>query len=371
MEKSEQFMKAIILVLFFFTGVIFLSGCSDLKNNSLPTQPALTVHPPEWTDTTSSGFHGVVLKAEDYDLSTCEKCHAKDFEGGTSSITCFTCHANYPHSSGWKTVTATDFHGKVLAASGWNLQQCQTCHGGDYQGVAAKSNVSCESSGCHVSANGNQKSPESCNTCHGTFQAEASDTLSWAPPRAVNGDTTTTSRGVGAHQQHLDASAPWQPVKCGECHTVPSNVFQSGHLDASASNKVMFNGMTATIVTANGTFVPHPSYDPATQKCSNTFCHGNWKALKSSAPTINQQFYADSVIVGNNYSPQWTGGSSEAACGTCHDLPPKGHALLTGNLAGAKCSSCHQGVVDANNNILNTGLHMNGKIDVFSTERDF
>ncbi|MDE3058046.1 MAG: hypothetical protein KGJ59_08830 [Bacteroidota bacterium] len=299
-----------------FAGIFFLAGCSDLKNNSLPTPPALTVHPPEWSDAASPGFHGVVLGAEHYDWATCGRCHAKNFEGGTSG-------------------------------------------------------VSCEASGCHVSANGTQKSPESCNTCHGSFRAEASDTLSWAPPRAVNGDTITTSRGVGAHQVHVNADASGQRVECKECHTVPTEVFQAGHLDASASAKVVFNGTRAVTVTANGTLVPHPSYDPAALQCSNTFCHGNWKALKSSAPTINQQFYSDSVMVGNNDSPQWTGGASQAACGTCHGLPPQGHVPLAGNLAGAKCSDCHQGVVDANNNILNTGLHMNGKIDVFSTERSF
>ncbi len=72
-------------------------------------------------------------------------------------------------------------------------------------------------------------------------------------------------------------------------------------------------------------------------------------------------------MVGANASPLWTGGSSEAACGTCHALPPTGHIPQT----ITACVNCHSPVVDATGNISDKTLHINGRINAFGTERDF
>jgi hypothetical protein len=111
---------------------------------------------------------------------------------------------------------------------------------------------------------------------------------------------------------------------------------------------------------------PNPSYHYDSLKCSNTFCHGNWKLRKSASR--NQFIYADSVIVGNKFSPLWTGGSSQANCGTtCHNLPPAGHIQYNISV----CSSCHSGIIDNAGNIIDRTKHINGKINVFGTEKSF
>ena len=65
------------------------------------------------------------------------------------------------------------------------------------------------------------------------------------------------------------------------------------------------------------------------------------------------------MIVGNNPIMLWTTvDENQAACGTCHDLPPKGH------ISTSACSACHSTVVDENYNIINKELHINGEIDL-------
>ncbi|MDP4196679.1 MAG: hypothetical protein Q8940_16615, partial [Bacteroidota bacterium] len=71
--------------------------------------------------------------------------------------------------------------------------------------------------------------------------------------------------------------------------------------------------------------------------------------------------------VGANFSPKWTQvDGSQAACGTCHGLPPKGHIGYPNNLPVTACgnSGCHSGVVDINGNIIDKNKHINGAINV-------
>ena len=417
--KTHLYFEASILLL-----ALASAGCSDLKNKDglTPTGPALSVHGTGWNDSLSADFHGAYLKSVSFSSKNCQQCHAPNYQGGTSGVSCFKCHTQYPHQTGWLDTTAANFHGVSLKTVGFNLQSCQTCHaqnfqggtsgvscygchtlyphapgwtqpssalfhgaeimaaqwnmdgcktchGTNYNGIATGSNVGCMSSGCHVDANGNQKSPEACNTCHGTFTGSANDVASWAPPRSITGDSSTTSRGVGAHQGHLRATFG-KTLKCQECHNVPTQVFAAGHLNSGPAT-VHMGDTLANLVTAQGTFVPNPSYDANAVQCSNTYCHGNWQVTKASAPADRQYIYTDSVISGNNYTPKWTGGASEAACGSCHGLPPKGHIgpLPLSSCGGA--GGCHQGIVDASGNIIDPAKHINGKIDLMGSERNF
>jgi hypothetical protein len=429
MEKSERTMKThLYLGISVIVLAALFAGCSELKdkNGLTPTAPALSIHgtgwddstsadfhgaylksasfnakncqechapnyqggtsgvscfkchtqyphSTAWLDTSSTNFHGATLKATNFNLQSCQPCHSQNFQGGTSGVSCYTCHSLYPHASGWSQSTSAAFHGAEIMANQWNMNGCKTCHGTNYNGIATGSNVSCMSSGCHVDAKGNQKSPEACNTCHGTFNAPANNSALWAPPRDVNGNTATTSRGVGAHQGHLQAIIG-KVLKCQECHTVPAQVYAAGHFDYPLPARVVLNDTLANLVSGNGTLVPHPAYNATQLQCNNTFCHGNWQVLKANAPADRQYIYVDSMIVGANYSPTWTGGINEAACGKCHGLPPKGHlGYGTSELPVSTCgnSGCHAGVVDENGKILDPTKHINGKIDYEMTERNF
>ena len=340
-----------------------LNSCSDLKSvQDLPTASAgtLQVHDAGWNDTTAANFHGAVLKQSQFNLNECAKCHSKQFTGGTSGVACSKCHQAYPHPSGFSASTG---HPQYLYSQNYPMGQCRDCHGATYAG-GKDATLTCMKSGCHVDVNNNPKSPEACSTCHGNFKAAANDLIAAAPPKTVLGVTDPTARGVGAHQKHLATNTLGKSLKCQECHSVPSQLTSSGHLGTLPA-EVVFNDTLAQLKSGNGSLIPKPSYDPATLKCNNTFCHGDWKIRK--ATSSSQFIYTDSVMVGENYSPVWTGGSTAATCGSCHGIPPKGHLVL----AVSSCGTCHVGVVDNNGQIVDKTRHMNGKINVFGQEYAF
>ncbi len=307
----------------------------------------------------SAGGHMSYLRAKGYNTTECQQCHGTDYTGGAVSVACFTCHNAYPHSA--KFVQPSGNHVAYFQANGYPLQQCQDCHGSDYTGGI--SSISCSGGQCHATAAGVAKSPEACNTCHGDFRAASNDVASWAPPSTIKGDTSTTSAGVGAHQLHLRGKGLTSSfaIPCNGCHTVPSTVSAPGHLDTPGPARVVITLALAS--TPSGGQTPSPSYDPATQKCSSTYCHGAWR-LQRSTSSFDASFYSDSVMVGAFASPKWTGGAVEAACGTCHDLPPKGHAPYP----ITQCYACHSGVVDASGKIIDKTKHMNGLIDIYGQE---
>jgi len=360
-------------------------------------------HSAAWTQSASGDFHGRFLKAMSYNASECQTCHGSDFTGGSSQVSCFTCHATYPHLTTW-----VGGHGAYLKTKSWNDAECQACHGSAYaggtSGVAcftchdayphavrfasvshssylyqhgyplsgcqtchgatyAGGNVgeSCMQSGCHVDGSGAAKSPEACNTCHGAFRSPATDFLSSAPPKGVQGDTLQTYRGVGAHAKHLVTAAVGRPVRCQECHVVPTTLRQAGHIDSQLPAEVAMNDTLAPLVTGDGTLRPSPAWNGTT--CSNTYCHGNWKLRKATSAYQFVYNATDSVMVGAAYAPAWTGGSAQAACGTCHGLPPQGHTAAFG-----ACVNCHSDVVGASMQIINPAKHMNGKINALTVE---
>jgi len=373
-------------------------------------------HKPGWSDAASAQFHGNFLRLNMGTLTGCAKCHGTDFAGGTSGKSCYTCHGSYPHKTGWTGTVPASSHGGYLAQKNWKLSECAGCHGSDFAGGTSRVsclachasyphvknfqdagghqfylyqhgyplaqcktchgatydggtvvNVSCMAAGCHVDAGGQKKSPESCNSCHGQFRAVASDRISAAPPKGVLGDSVFTSAHVGAHREHLVSGTLGKDVRCVECHAVPAQLTIPGHIDTQLPAEVAFNDTLARLVTAAGAYQPSPSYIPATQQCSNTYCHGNWRATKASAPASYQYAYADSVMVGAKYAPTWTAGGGGAACASCHALPPTGHIPFP----LTSCTNCHQGVVNGAGEIIDKTKHINGKINIFSDERAF
>ena len=273
------------------------------------------------------------------------------------------------HDAAWKDSTSRGFHGNAIRNANWDMRSCQTCHGKLYDGGAI--GVSCRT--CHTAVGG----PENCSTCHGSV-------TSVAPPHDLSNNTSRSARGVGAHQVHLNGSAISGTMFCSECHAVPGSVYAPGHIDSTHRAKVPLNGTVAHTVTnepytvdyqiSQPVYTPSPSYDPATLKCSNTYCHGYFKN--------GNQTYAP------GFSPTWndTTGVS-GACGTCHgdvnaplDTLGTRYVPLTTSHGGThpeianlriRCVVCHGDVVNANFQIINPSKHINGKLNVFGEERDF
>jgi len=336
-------MKKLIKLFFGLVLAAVLVSCSDYSSNV--SQPETRgVHPEGWANKTSINFHGKYLAQNNFDVNLCKQCHAADFTGGIAGHSCFECHASrqlIQHPEGWADKTSPNFHGKFLQKNNFNLNMCKLCHTTDFTGGIT--GQSCFE--CHTSKAG----PEACNTCHGNFN----NPNQINPPRAINGDTLTTYRGVGAHQSHLSENDIRQPVDCNSCHIVPKTFEDKTHIDGTPHAEVTFHGLALN----QG---DKPIYDSNSLKCSNVYCHGNFTFYRDSSNY--SWIYKDSVITGNNFSPTWNKvDGTEAKCGTCHDLPPKGHAPESLDA----CGNCHIGIVDANGKIIDKTKHINGKINVF------
>jgi predicted CxxxxCH...CXXCH cytochrome family protein len=144
-----------------------------------------------------------------------------------------------------------------------------------------------------------------CVTCHGG----ALD-ASGAPPRDLRGRSDTALPSVGAHRAHVAAG-----LDCSACHPKPASVFADGHLDGRVDLRF------GPLATAGGTL--DPSFGATTFACANVYCHGAFRGGNA----------------GN--APRWTRvGVGEAACGTCHGIPPPRSA---GHPQRTACGDCHPG----------------------------
>ncbi|MBN1610809.1 MAG: CxxxxCH/CxxCH domain-containing protein, partial [Polyangiaceae bacterium] len=193
-------------------------------------------------------------------------------------------------------------------------ENCQQCHDAvidaDREFVRASLHV-----------NGQVDLSSDCGTCHGTGE-------DGAPPPDLSGSSRASSRGVGAHPSHLQASDTHGAVACRTCHLVPDDVDSKGHLDGDGRAEVRF----VSLAVADGS---QPRYDQDRLSCSGTYCHGT----------------AD---------PRWTKPrSSEDACGSCHGLPPP-----PPHTQNDQCSECHGSVIDEDRKFIRPERHVDGKVDV-------
>jgi predicted CxxxxCH...CXXCH cytochrome family protein len=300
-------------------------------------------HPSTWLDKDSEPFHGDVV--DSLGTKVCEDCHGADLSGGISGVACSDCHSLFPHPSGWANPNSPNFHGVYISEDNWSLSSCTGCHGADYEG--GSSGVSCTT--CHAQTGG----PEACNTCHGNFAGPVSNISNWAPPEDLEKETATTAKGVGAHQTHLNTMdlAAVNELGCTQCHAQLSGFDDPNHITGTV--QLEWN----PLATDSGRVTPVWSESNAT--CANVYCHGNFEFTRASSPY--PWAYTDSAMTGNNPTLEWTKvGTGQAACGTCHELPPAGH--FPQELKD--CYVCHGTVVDQDLNIIDKTKHINGKIDL-------
>lgn len=245
------------------------------------------------------------------------------------------------HPDGWTVPASSAFHGKAIRADNWDMRSCQQCHGNLTSTTGGTSGVSCGT--CHTGSSG----AFGCRTCHGGTNA--------APPQDLDGNTTVSSPGVGAHQPHVTASSFAKSISCSQCHLSPSSVYAAGHIDDTPGAEVQMNSGIA-ITPTNGV-TPSPAYNATTHGCSGTYCHGSFT---NGNPTN---------------TPVWNSAAGTAAtCGSCH-----------GNTAGAtvalqalpktaptgthpnytQCSWCHNAVVDDNTAFIDGTKHVDGIVQLY------
>jgi predicted CxxxxCH...CXXCH cytochrome family protein len=246
------------------------------------------------------------------------------------SATCSAfCHSPSPgdvHTSpawiGAATLECTSCHGAPPPAPHPQMTTCSMCHAevidSDDRTIVEKN--------LHVNGIVEVAFDDSCNACHGGTNA--------APPLDLDGNRQTTASGVGAHQTHMLGTERSRAVPCDECHLVPRDVFDPGHVDTDRPAELVFSGAALA-------FGASPSYEDGT--CSGTSCHG----------PINS---ADEESGGTNTTPTWTiVDGTEAACGSCHGLPPPPpHPLPT-----YPCHQCHMNI-DQDMTFVEPDLHVDG-----------
>jgi predicted CxxxxCH...CXXCH cytochrome family protein len=251
------------------------------------------------------------------------------------------------HPPGWLYTLSRDsegFHGGYLRSKSWDMTECQTCHRADRK-AGDGFGPACET--CH------KDGPQGCTTCHG--DGSRTGLAAAAPPTDLQQSVSRGSRGVGAHQVHLAGNTWWAGAKCTDCHTVPTQLFDPGHVDDADHRAVVTFSGVATQGTTNA------AYDRGSLTCAGIYCHGG--TLKDPQASAT--------------NPKWTD-TKTPGCRSCHGMPGKG-------LGGPECQVCHQQSVaacdPAEADCINTGkrardgkavgirflsrsLHLDGKVPI-------
>lgn len=321
---------------------------TDAQVTTTSTSCSVCHHQTGVADPTSGNYHGGLILDQSWSTTDCSICHS-DVSVTTSEVSCMTCH----HQSNINTPGNDEFHGNLVRGNQWDMTTCNFCHGTDYAG----GNVGKTCLTCH------SDTPESCNTCHGSF---SNDAIIY-PPQDLDNNTDYTSRGVGAHVAHLNSSTPFgKNLVCTECHIVPDTYDAASHIDADGVAELVFGELAKLSTNVEGNFeydsdvatvVPEPQYDFGTGSCSSVYCHGAFKNGNT-----------DNVV-------SWTSGSDGIACGSCHGDPTTGSPLPGGtHFQLTNCDACHADVVEADGDnwkIKNESLHINGKLNVYGGEQDY
>jgi predicted CxxxxCH...CXXCH cytochrome family protein len=241
-------------------------------------------------------------------------CHGPGLERGAVS----------PAWTSTAPLRCADCHGMPPRSPHPQISDCSACHGD----IVAPDDATIIDRQRHVDGIVDVSFDRSCASCHGSENP--------APPRALNGDTSTSAGAVGAHQAHLAGSGRARAVPCAECHLVPERVLEPGHVDSFGPAEVTFSGAAVA-------FGATPQYVDGS--CSNTACHGG------SFPVRGR----DSG--GSLTRPSWTiVDGSQAACGTCHGLPPpRPHPYHSED-----CGRCHENVSLDGKSFLRPELHVDG-----------
>ncbi len=170
----------------------------DLQNSEgkkpCTTCHALYPHVSGWMQISSAAFHGVWGKNAGWNLSSCQPCHGSDFKGGRNMQSCYPCHASFPHKSGWAEAGGSASHGAWLAGRSFKLDECKACHGANLQGGDGK---------------------EACTACHAAYPHDAAFKYN---------KTATSFHGIQLKARGYDLSG------CSGCHGAD---FQGGNTGAT------------------------------------------------------------------------------------------------------------------------------------------
>jgi hypothetical protein len=167
---------------------------------------------------------------------------------------CQVCHTNTAAPGPVKYWTAAG--GGTSHMNG--VRRCTSCHGHEQPPTNAfYKSYTCDA--CH--GNGSRTKG---STVAGTVDAN----LIAAPPVNLLGEGATTTRGVGAHESHVNQGTfRNDALACAQCHSGWADSPQGSHIGGGA----VLVGWGALATTGSVT----PSWSGTT--CAATYCHGNFK----------------------------------------------------------------------------------------------
>lgn len=235
------------------------------------------------------------------------------YDPATRTCTESACHG--PRSGVWTRAkapaeTCGSCHGLPPPPPHPQAGACEVCHA---DVVSSASSIKAPE--LHVDGL-RQVSLARCDGCHGHDDGGA-------PPRSLDGGTSPSQRGVGAHAAHLSGGAVSKPLPCATCHLVPERPATARHP----------NGGPAELTFA----ADAGRYDTQAARCT-VACHSRFDG---------------------GASPVWTT-SGPLACDGCHGAPPPApHPPIT------NCALCHPNATGAlGRSVVNRELHVDGVVQV-------
>jgi len=224
---------------------------------------------------------------------------------------------------------------------------CQGCHavpppGGNYPAQHSSSDPRV-CNGCHFHNSSTGSFSGACTSCHGyppTTTAIGGATGLAAPATNALGGSPANA---GAHATHVTIRG----MGCNACHSgyaakaMPSSTIDIGF----AINDVNVPGFGGSVT--NGAFTG-----------TNSLSRYTWSAGPGTTITTAANFnsscnvycHGSTLTGGSRTNPSWSGGTSQAACGTCHGAtsaapPTTGshvrHAGAAAGQLGMGCDQCH------------------------------
>ncbi|HSA60469.1 MAG TPA: hypothetical protein VLJ37_12385 [bacterium] len=293
--------------------------------------------------------HGVYIKAAlGGNLTSCKVCHGNDYLGGISHVSCKSCHASYPHDAAdWETGTG---HGAYVETTlGGDLTACKACHGSDLKG--GTSGVSCNT--CHANyphsvipgwsgtGHGSQSDTpaerEACKTCHGTDLLGGTSGVSCKSCHATYPhDAAGWSAGTG-HGSYVKTTLSGVLTTCQLCHGADLSGGHSGvscftcHPDYPHSVIPGWSGL------GHGSKSDTPAEREACKTCHGTDLLGGTSGVscKSCHATYPHDAAGWSAGTGHGVHVKTTLSGDLTSCKVCHG------ADLQGGHSGVSCFSCH------------------------------
>ena len=384
---------------------ILIAGCDDPRvlGQACTTDCTPRIHPSGILDPASSEFHGKLLALNNWSFALCTSCHGGDFRGGTSGVSCVSCHSEGPtacvtcHGGGprsnahaihaSKSVACAECH---VVPSRWD-DDGHILHGGvaittpakvtfgataaltivaqDRSGPPTWDGTTCTNVYCHGAVLGNaggttpaprwdDPTPAGrCDRCHGNPPPShvRSDCASCHPATAPHIDgVVQVGRQPGCSGCHGSASSPAPPVDLsGNTFTTAIGVgAHQAHLRGASRISAPIRCDVCHLVPSALDSPGHidqvgPAavtaslgWDRNAQTCASAWCHGTAR-------------------------PIWTS-SGQVSCGSCHGIPPS-DAPHTPAMTLSSCATCHPGTVDSFGNIIVTNgvsEHINGIVDL-------